>query len=127
MAIAHFCFVRSMRSLEVRTNYHQRVLRFMGMIILAVGLGSAVCIYWNASYAVDATDSLTRRDVYQLEKLGGKELVLSSQLQEWFSGLWHGRRLALTVACASIAGSTLSFLAARKPPDAHADRHDAHI
>jgi hypothetical protein len=107
-----------MRALEVRTNYHQRVLRFMGMIILAVGLGSAVCIYWNASDADDATDSLTKRDVYQLEKLGGKELVLSSQLQEWFSSLWHGRRLALTVACASLAASALSFLAARKLPDA---------
>ena len=77
----------------------------MGMIILAVGLGSAVCIYFNPSDADDATDSLTKRDVYQLEKLGGKELVLSAQLQEWFSSLWHGRRLALTVGCGSIAWS----------------------
>lgn len=107
-----------MRAHEPRTSYRQRVLRFMGIIILAVGLGSAACIYWNASDADDATDSLTKRDVYQLEKLGGKELVLSIQLQEWFSSLWHGRRLALTVACASITASALSFLAARKLPDA---------
>lgn len=107
-----------MRALEPRTSYHRRVLRFLGVIILAVGLGSAACIYWNAGDADDATDSLTKRDVYQFEKLGGKELVLSIQLQEWFSSLWHGRRLALTVACASIAASALSFLAARKLSDA---------
>jgi hypothetical protein len=90
----------------------------MGMIILAVGLGSAACIYWNSSDADDATDSLTKRDLYQLEKLGGKELVLSSQLQEWFESLWHGRRLAWTVGCGSIAASAVSFLATRKLPDA---------
>ena len=88
------------------------------MIILVVGLGSAACIHWNASDADEATDSLTKRDLYQLEKLGGKELVLSTQLQEWFSSLWHGRRLAVTVTCASITASALSFLAARKLPDA---------
>ena len=104
--------------LELRTNYYQRVLRFMGVIILAVGLGSAVCMYWNASDADDAADSLTKRDVYQLEKLGGKELVLSTQLQEWFSSLWHGRRLAWTVGCASITASAVSFFAARKLSDA---------
>jgi predicted benzoate:H+ symporter BenE len=116
-----------MSALELRTNYHQRVLRFMGFVILVVGFGSAVCIYWNASDADDATDSLTKHDVYQLEKLGGKELVLSSQLQEWFSSLWHGRRLALTVGCATTAASALSFFAARKPPDARADRRDARV
>ena len=90
----------------------------MAMIILAVGLGIAACIYWNSSDADNATDSLTKRDVYQLEKLGGKELVLSVQLQEWFSSLWHGRRLAVTVTCAPITASALSFLAARKLPNA---------
>jgi hypothetical protein len=110
-----------MRALEMRTNYHQRVLRFIGIVILVVGVGSAVCIYWNASEADDATDSLTKHDVYQLEKLGGKELILFSELQEWFSSLWHGRRLALTVGCASTAASGLCFLAARKAPDARAD------
>ena len=97
------------------------MLRFIGMIILAVGLGSAACIYWNAGDADDATDSLTKRDVYDLEKFGGKELVLSTQLQDWFSSLWHGRRLALTVACASVAASALSFRAARKLQDVHAE------
>ena len=94
------------------------MLRFMGIIILVVGVGSAICIYWNASDADDATDSLTKHDVYQLEKLGGKELVLSVKLQEWFSSLWHGRRLAVTVTCAPITASALSFLAARKLPNA---------
>jgi hypothetical protein len=116
-----------MRAPELPTNYHQRLLRFMGIAILVVGLGSAVCIYWNASDADDGTDSLTKHDVYQLEKLGGKELVLASQLQEWFSSLWHGRRLALTVGCASTAASALSFLAARKLLDARADRRDMHV
>jgi hypothetical protein len=98
-----------MRALEQRTSYHQRVPRFMGIIILAVGLGSAACIYWSASDADDTTDSLTKRDLYQLEKLGGKELVLSIQLQEWLSSLCHGRRLALTVACGSVAESDGRF------------------
>ena len=116
-----------MRALERRTNFHQRVLRFTGIVILVVGLGTAVCIYWNASDADDTTDSLTKHDVYELEKLGGKELVLSSQLQEWFSSLWHGRRLALTIGCASTAAAALSFLAARKLRDARANRPDAHV
>jgi hypothetical protein len=57
-----------------------------------------------------------------MERIGGKGGALASQLVEWFSSLWRGRRLASTLLCLSVAGSLACFLVAHVlsyagPPD----------
>ena len=49
-------------------------------------------------------DVRTNRDVLELEKMGGKSAVVAADFEEWFASIWHGRRLAYTVAVLSIAG-----------------------
>ena len=75
-------------------------------VILVLGLGGALWIYVAAALApVDAsgedpTDS--KQYQRQMELYGGKANVLAADLMRWLGSLWHGRRLALTVACATV-------------------------
>lgn len=87
----------------MRTQKH---LRWIGKILLAAGLAAAVMIYVAQPFVHDGGGqySPTKRDLYQIEKIGGKSTVLGVELNSWFSSLWHGRRLAYTVAFLSIAG-----------------------
>ena len=34
-----------------------------------------------------------------MELYGGKANLIASGIRQWFDSLWHGRRLAWTVAC----------------------------
>jgi hypothetical protein len=75
-------------------------------VILLVGLGSAILIYLKADNASDG-DLLSDFDnskkyMHNLELYGGKANVLAYELRNWFVGLWHGKSLAVMVACISI-------------------------
>jgi len=47
---------------------------------------------------------IERSKQYQraLELYGGKANVIAVELTQWFDSLWHGTRLAYTVACATV-------------------------
>ncbi len=105
---------------------HQRTgLYLIGAIILLVGLGSAAFIYQAAvndsssapSYEViggfiyPSTGENSKKYMHDLQLYGGKAAVLSDEFMRWFAGLWHGKSLALTVACITIFVS-LGFIAA---------------
>jgi hypothetical protein len=93
------------------------------LLVLAAGLCSAILIYAVAGEEVDGNPNemnyvvvdgvaypvapqLTKRYVRTLEQFGGKASVVFDEIDRWFFSLWHGRRLALTIACLS------SFIAA---------------
>lgn len=91
-------------------------------MIMAAGLVAASFVYRAHSSDPD-DDSLTKRDLYQLEKLGGKQNVISVELDSWLTGLWHGRRLAYTIVVISAIACVGSFLAADcLPSDASKQR-----
>jgi hypothetical protein len=77
-----------------------------------VGLGSALAIYLTAAPAPD--DPLGRQDSRQylrtLELYGGKANILAAELLDWFQSLWHGRRLAVTVACTTVLAAAAVWL-----------------
>jgi len=95
-------------------NAHVRTcLNLASALILILGLGSAVWIYQTAAnasksvlgyeegggslYPVAPEDSkMFMRD---LELYGGKANVFAYQLRGWFTGLWHGKSLAVVVGC----------------------------
>jgi hypothetical protein len=90
--------------------------------VLCIGLAIAVVIYVRAPVPADAGEEWSAKSkqyLRQMELYGGKANVLASEAREWFDGLWHGRRLALTVAFLSIvsAGLTLLVLTPLPPPD----------
>jgi hypothetical protein len=77
-----------------------------------VGLGSALAIYLTAAPAPD--DPLGRQDSRQylraMELYGGKANILAAELLDWFQSLWHGRRLAVTVACTTVLAAAAVWL-----------------
>jgi hypothetical protein len=91
-------------------------LNLISVIILLVGLGSAILIYRTAEdtpygvlgyeegggtvYPVMPEDS--KQYLRGLELYGGKANVLMDQLRRGFIGLWHGKSLAFTVACITV-------------------------
>lgn len=88
-------------------------LYFIAAVVLLIGLGSAVLIYLTAE---DASDDMMIYEFehsklyrHDLELYGGKMNVLASEFMHWFEGLWHGKTLALTVACITIV-VTFGFL-----------------
>ena len=117
-------------------------LTLIGAIIMLVGLGSSIFIYQSvedysggvlgyeiidgSAYPIRPEDSrIYRRD---LELFGGKAAVVVDDFSRWFTGLWHGKSLAFTVAGISIFISFMFFFAAtrlssRTKFDVHSENH----
>jgi len=96
----------------------QAGLNIIAVIILLVGLVSAVMIYLSAEDAPEdmgLTDSKTY--LRNMELYGGKANVMVQEFRNWLDGLWHGKKLAFTVVCISIVISLGFFLVARHLPD----------
>jgi hypothetical protein len=115
---------------SIIADLHTR-LRFLGAMVLLVGLGSSVLIYQQAgdyaghvlgyemingvTYPLMSQDSKKYR--HDLELIGGKAAVLSDELSHWFVGLWQGKSLAFTVAgIASFIAFVLFFISNHLPP-----------
>ena len=99
-------------------------LRRTGTVVMVTGVIAAVAIYVAQSFSSDREGaySPTKRDLYEIEKMGGKATVLGVEFNSWFGGLWHGRRLAYTVGFLSVAGYVAclwlaDFFTDPPPPD----------
>jgi hypothetical protein len=83
-----------------------RRLRLVAGGILAIGLVSAMWIYLSAAAAtggaVEYDPDESKQYLRAMELYGGKANLLAAELRRWFDGLWHGRRLAYTVGCATL-------------------------
>jgi hypothetical protein len=107
----------SAKDRALRKRFH-----LIGVVILAAGFPAAALIFILAapgdgsgaigyeivdgkSYPVMPGDS--ERYEYDLERIGGKSAVLAAEFNHWFASLWHGRKLAYTLAFLS-AGSSLA-------------------
>jgi hypothetical protein len=119
-----------------RTRALQKNLYAASIIVLVVGLCSALLIYRAAgdepevangsqvviidghAYTIAPSDS--KQYMRDLERFGGKATVLFVEFEDWFDGLWHGRSLAVTVAWLSTFVSLGLLLVANKlqPPGA---------
>jgi hypothetical protein len=92
--------------------------------ILIVGLSVSAIVLAMTPAEADESDagfymsSVNNSKKYRgdLERIGGKAAVAAAEFNEWFDGLWHGRRLAGTLAVLSIGASLLCFLASKIPP-----------
>ena len=93
-------------------------LRLGALVILALGLASALGIYLAANDA-PASAALAEMHgskpyVHQLERFGGKAAVMFDQFNRWFAGLWEGRQLGITVAWITIVVAGVMLLVARR-------------
>ena len=92
--------------------------RGIALAILVLGLGASLSIYFTAPPASDDSLGLQLEDskqyLRQLEYIGGKSNVLAGEFSQWFNSLWHGQRLAVTVAVLTIL-AVLFYLFASTP------------
>lgn len=87
-------------------------LRLAGAAILVAGGIFAATVF--ATTTPGETDGgvgfeRTKVQEMQLERIGGKFLVQAIEIQNWFEGLWHGRRLAWTTLVLSAAAAGACF------------------
>ena len=61
---------------------------------------TAYVIVGDTAYPVDPTTSKTY--VRQLERFGGKTAVLFDDFNRWFTALWQGKRLGITIGALSV-------------------------
>jgi len=107
-----------------------------GALILVVGLAAAAYVYWSA---VDESAEQMAQDMihnkqydFQLERMGGKAMVLMAQFNDWLGSLWHGKPLACIVGGSSLVvglaciwvGRRLAWLARAAPPASAAREED---
>jgi hypothetical protein len=108
----------------------QTCLYVISAVILLIGLGSAILIYRAAM--IDSNSDLdyeviggfvyqnnggqSKKYVHDLQLYGGQAAVLADEFMRWFVGLWHGKSLAITVACIAFLLSFGVFVAAKNVP-----------
>jgi hypothetical protein len=82
------------------------------------GLLSAALVFLAAP--TDRTDSdqleigRSKHDLDQMERIGGKSVILGVEFDDWIGSLWHGRRLAYTLTFISVGSSIVCFFLAHR-------------
>ena len=75
-----------------------RLVQRAGLAVVAVFLVLAAAA-WVQAGPDDEVDAVEhQREMQQLERLGGRASVQTAEFDRWLSSLWHGRRLAGTLA-----------------------------
>jgi len=90
---------------ESEPGRHLKRCRLITAGILLAGLGTAIVIYLTAAGTpVDpfAEYEQSKRFSREVQRMGGKMALVANDASAWFGGLWHGRRLAFTVACITL-------------------------
>lgn len=113
-----------------RTGPHTR-LRLIAAAILVIGLSCAGAIYLRAGSGAipDYEPEETKQYLRALELYGGTANVLATELRHWFGSIWHGTRLAFTVALITLVTAFICWffsyaLEARLAEGAGANDHD---
>ena len=77
-----------------------RRLRVSGIAVLVLGLLAATAIYVEAKPPADG--EIDNREAFELARIGGTASVRTVEFDHWLSSLFHGERLAWTVAVLSL-------------------------
>ncbi len=85
---------------------HHRV-QLAGALIAVLGLLVAAFVWFAAARDADPDgdgtgDVTSQREMQQVERLGGRATVQTVQFDSWLGSLWHGQRLAWTLAILSL-------------------------
>ena len=95
-------------------------LNAIALFILAGGLSAALVIWLfaddEAVHPIVYEMSISKHYVRELQRFGGKMALLFDDINRWFASLWHGKRLALTIAALSTGASLALYLIARRYP-----------
>jgi len=93
---------RSAPVTDTRALQLSRRCYLAAIFILFAGLLAAAWIYLHASDSPDDNRFDSKTYQLQVEHIGGKGMLLTIQLEQWFANLWQGRQLALTLLLSAI-------------------------
>ncbi len=71
------------------------------------GLYAAYSLVGGHSFGLSTQEQALT--LYTLKRIGGTQAVLTVELHDWLKSLWHGRRLAITLAVVSLLICGLCF------------------
>ena len=75
-----------------------RFVQRLGLAVVAAGLVAAAVAYATAAADPDADQVAQQREMRELARLGGTATVQTVKFDHWLDSLWHGQRLAGTLA-----------------------------
>ena len=75
----------------------RNVQRF-GLAVIAIGLIAAAAVHFTAGADADTDALAQQREMRELARLGGTATVQTVKFNRWLGSLWHGERLAGTLA-----------------------------
>ncbi len=75
-----------------------RLVRRIGLALAVAGLVAGAIVYVSASSSADGDPVAQQREMRELERLGGTASVQTVKFNQWMASLWHGQRLAFTLA-----------------------------
>ncbi len=109
---------RTTKDIPERDRKLQMRLRLAGAGILMAGMAAAAFVYRSAVPDYDSAYvrmlNNTKKNEYEMEVVGGKANVFAADVRDWFGSLWHGKRLAHTLAFLSVGGSFACFFVAHR-------------
>ncbi len=75
-----------------------RFVQRLGLAVIAIGLVAGAAAYVTASADPDTDQVAQQREMRELARLGGTATVQTVKFNLWLGSLWHGERLAGTLA-----------------------------
>jgi len=96
-------------------------LKLISIIVTVVGILAGGVLYVTAKDDSALHDEVVGDQVYSVapgqykfayhdaENIGGKFGVFSAQLSDWFSSLWHGKQLGITLAVLALAIAAVCY------------------
>jgi hypothetical protein len=108
----------------------QRSLRLACVGLLVAGFLGAAWIFVATVSGGSSDDAASlratsiridqnRREMVEVERLGGKVGVMTVQFHQWFLSLWEGRRLAYTLIVLAFASAWLCWHVAELMDEEH--------
>ena len=91
---------------EYRHPWHRALVRAaLGVLVLGLLGAAVVYVSADADSGGELAESMRNQRLYDynLERIGGQSAILAVQFNAWLSSLWHGKRLAYSMATLSVA------------------------
>jgi hypothetical protein len=80
-----------------------RLVQRLGLAIAVAGLVAAAAVHVTAGRDADIDAVARQREMREVDRLGGTAGVQTVKFDNWLGSLFHGRRLAFTLAVLGVA------------------------
>ncbi len=80
-----------------------RLVQRIGLAIAFAGLVAGAAVYAEAVAEPEGDAIAEQREMREVARLGGTAGVQAVKLRQWAASLWHGERLAFTLALLGLA------------------------